>query len=661
MIKCKLLKKTLSVAVAATMLGATLFTGNTASTASAATSDPLISNKECDSTSTYIQTFMQSDYLKDGYNAFELKYEYLDLGTLEGNEEVTSYNDTFRFLVFDSNWGGWIPTSVGLNDYDKTGAVTPELGVEYTVRVPFRAIERKLPTGTPALGINLELAPISDCKVKIHSLSYTEVEVDSESVVMEGAWHKTNNASDTEAVYGSMKVTDGFAYVSTNPWNIGVSGLDVHQFSKPIIAVTVEYGEIANAPIYPQAEVLGADGTPIKANYPQVSEAGEVTYLTNIPQSTKSVTLAYDTCTVKKVEIYDEGESYVTTVNDLTNENIIKNMGAGWNLGNALESVSDDGKTGETLWGNPVINKRTFKLVAAAGFKTVRIPLSFVDAVKVNGDSYTIDETRFNAILARVKEVVDMARDYDLFVVIGLQHDGSEGVTGMWLDVDAANQKGIRDAFADVWGRIANEFKDYDQHLIFESMNEVMESGNYGTPKDTTWDNINYLNQSFVDVVRGIDGNNATRFLLVPGYNTNIDQTVTDMFVLPQYNNSSERIMVSVHFYDPYDFTLNTGAGSKTTLSFADINAIGTQFGKLKTKFVDKGIPVVVGEIGAMNKNNLTQIQRYLSEVVAQAKANGLGYIYWDNGYTGENGMGLWNRYTYAQSELGKTVLPILP
>ena len=351
MIKRKTFKKALSVVLSAAMLGVTLFAGNTASTVNAATSDPLISTQEC---TGYIGTYLQSDYMQNDYNAFELKYEYTDLGTLEEDDEV-GYNDTLRFLVFDNNWGGWNPTRIGPNGCDKTEAVTVEVGKEYTVYVPFREIERKLSTDAPALGINFEMGEIAGCKVMVKSLSYTEIELESESVVMEGAWKKTGIEGDTEKDYGSMKVTDGYAKVFANPWNIEVSGLDVHQFTKPIAAVTVEYdsAKITNGPIYPQSEVLDKDGNPIVANYPQVSEAGEVTYLTYLPQDTKSVTLAYDTCTVKKVEIYDEAESVATTVNNLTNEDIIEAMGAGWNLGNALDAVTEDGKTDETAWGNP--------------------------------------------------------------------------------------------------------------------------------------------------------------------------------------------------------------------------------------------------------------------------------------------------------------------
>lgn len=654
MIRSKKLRKILSVVMSAAMLGTTLLAGDTAS---ATESDSLVSG-EYDGGYNYIQTFMKSDYLNGGNNAFQIKFEYTELGTVDADDDL-GYNNSLQFLVFDTSWGGWNPTAIGPNGYDQTAAVEPEKNVEYTVTVPFSVIEGKLSTDNQAYGINLQTGGVTGSKIKINSLSYISEERISSPVVIEGAWTKTGNVEDTEEDYGTMSVKSGSAYVSTNAWNIAVSGLDVDDFTSPIVAVTVEYGEIENGPIYPQAEVLNSEGNPIVQNYPQVSAAGDVTYLTSIPKTTQSLTLAYDTCTVKKVEIYDEDEDYSTTVDDLTNATITEAMGAGWNLGNALDAVTDDGVTDETAWGNPVINKRLFKVVSEAGFKTVRIPVSWVDGVTVNGDNYTINN-KFDTILDRVQKVVDMARDYDMFVIINIQHDGSEGITGRWLDVDASNQTGIRAAFAEVWGKIAERFKCYDQHLIFESMNEVMEEGNYDTPIDTTWTNINTLNQLFVDTVRGTGCNNLTRFLLVPGYNTNIDQTDTDKFEMPEYNNSTAYEMVSVHFYDPYNFTLNTGDGSKTTTTTAERNAIGTQFNKMKTKFVDNGIPVVVGEFGAVDKNNHSAIKTYISRVVSEAKAKGLGYIYWDNGYTGENGMGLWNRYTYAQSELGKVLIPVL-
>lgn len=670
----KITKKILGVGLSAAMLATTMFTGGVASAEAA---DGNLINVPAQETgdATYIATFMKSDYLGGGRTGFEISFKYTELGTL-ADDNTLGYNDTFEFLVFDSNWGGWNRTTVGPNGVDKTAEceVTQadvDNGTVFTATVPFSVIESKLTGGGQANGINLQTGGIGTTKVTITSLKYvTGAEQKSEDVLLEGAWHKTGE--DEEADFGTMEVKSGTAFVSANAWNIAVSGFSVKDFKKPIVAVTVNYKDITKT-IYPQSEILDSNYEPVEPNYPQVSEDGDVTYLTYIPKDMTSMILAYDTCTVKTVEIYDEAEKFTKPIKNLKNDTIISNMGAGWNLGNALDAIeeikdADDKVIGAvenpTAWGNPEVNKRLFKQVSAAGFKTARIPVSWIGAVSVNGDNYTIDEDQFARILELTKDTVDMAIDYNMFAIINIQHDGGENVTGQWLDIDAGNQTGIRKAFKEVWRRLAVAFKDYDQHLIFESMNEVMEQGNYGAPKDSTWENINALNKSFVETVRGEADSNATRFLLMPGYNTNITQTINGYnngkFKIPTYNNSTEYEMVSVHYYDPYNFTLNTGAGSTTAITTTDLDAVVEQFSLLYSTFVANNIPVVIGEFGAVNKGNYDAIRQYTNEVVTDAKLFGIGYAYWDNGYTGEYGSALWNRYTYAQTRLGKEIIPVL-
>ncbi len=661
MAQSKKIKKVLSLVMSAAVLGSTVFTGLPAQAAQAEDSDLLISNKEVTGSGEFIENFQRSDYTKGGRNGFEVTFEYTKIGTL-ASDNTLGFNDSLQFVVYDAAYNGWNPTKIGPTGYDLEEKLeTVEPNTKYTVKVPFSDIESKLSTGGQVMGINIQTGGIGDSVIKIDSLKYTVGTVESKPVVIEGAWKKT---SDPQKDFGSLSVTEGNAYVTANEWNVLVSGFSVAAFKEPTVAVTVEYEGIGDTPIYPQSEILNAQTyEPLVPNYPQISKDGEVTHLTKLEdKSIDEMVLAFDTGTVKKVEIYDAAEDKATQVTDLTNATIVKAMGAGWNLGNALDSVDDTGATGETLWGNPEISKRLFKVIAASNIKTVRIPVTWVDAVSVNGASYEINESRFNAILNRVQEVVDMARAYDLFVIINIQHDGGEGITNRWLDVAASNQTGIRRAFTDVWTRIAQKFADYDQHLIFESMNEVMESGNYGMPSATTYRNINTLNQNFVTAVRGQNSAaNQKRFLMVPGYNTNIDATVADNgFVMPAYNESTEYEIVSVHFYDPYNFTLNEGSDGTTKLTDSDLQNIDTQFDKLKTKFIDKGIPVVVGEFAAVDKNNYSEIARYISKVVESAKSRGIGYAYWDNGYTGSFGMGLWDRYTYGQTTLGKTVIPLL-
>lgn len=655
-------KKIMSLALATLMAGATIASGvPAAKQAKAADTADIITNTTVQGDGTYIATCLKENYLPQGYNQVELSYTY---ESVDSSVAAKLASDTFDFVVFDTSWGGWNPVPVG-------PGTTPEKGDTFTVTVPISNIENALATGNPVNGFNLQTGnDLGTTTVKINSFKYVKGEVKSEPITLEGSWTKTESSENPG---GEFKLTQGFAVCYPNGWNIPVNGFSVATFEKPIVAVTVNYTDVTET-IYPQAEVLNADGQAFEPNYPQITEDGQVTYLTYIPKDTTEIILAYADCTVTKIEIYDEAEDYLEPTEKLTNADIIANLGAGWNLGNALESTTN-GEVGETLWGNPVVNKRLFKEVAAAGFKSVRIPFSCISAVNVNGNNITVDSTKLAAIIDRLDEVVNMALDYDLFVVIDLHHDGSEGVTGKWLDVATTNTTKIdqmKNAFATIWRAIATKFQNCDQHVIFESMNEVMESGVYGTPKDTTWKNINELNQLFVETVREtVTGKNQNRFLVVPGYNTDINQTVTNKFELPLNPISeedeeageeanSDYIMVDAHFYDPYEFTIATDGDSRDTVSDAEIKNIATQFKKMHDTFTAKGTPVIIGEFGAVYKNNLEEIEKYTKAVVKQAKENGLGYFYWDNGYSGENGYALWNRYTYARTALGKVLIPIL-
>ena len=234
-----------------------------------------------------------------------------------------------------------------------------------------------------------------------------------------------------------------------------------------------------------------------------------------------------------------------SSFDDLDQTEIVEAMGAGWNLGNQLEA-SVDGTPYETAWGNPTITQDLIDAVKAAGFDTVRIPVSYLNKIGSAPD-YTIDSTW----LDRVQEVVDMCIDNDMFVIINIHGDGYNSVSGSWLLCNGSDQTTIKAKYEAVWEQIANRFADYDEHLIFESMNEEFD-GTYGTPNTTYYDNINDYNQIFVDTVRNTGSNNAKRWLLIPGWNTDIWYTAGDYgFELPTDNYrssdiSSNRIMISV-------------------------------------------------------------------------------------------------------------------
>lgn len=335
-------------------------------------------------------------------------------------------------------------------------------------------------------------------------------------------------------------------------------------------------------------------------------------------------------------------------------ENMVNAMGAGWNLGNSMDAYSGSGAS-ETAWGNPKITKELIDSVKSAGFKTIRIPVSYLGKVDEN-NNYVIDQSW----LDRLKEIVDYATDDGMYVIINIHHDGNNDRNyGAWIDCSASDQTKVQEKFRRMWEQIADCFKGYGDKLIFESMNEIHEEDNWNsTPKKSTfYDNLNALNQIFVDTVRASGGSNSTRWLLIPGYNTNIDGTVGGSFKLPS-DSASGRLMVSVHYYDPYDFALNEGSqiykwgndaskGKKTNWGHEDY--VEQQMQKLYNVFTSKGIPVIIGEYGAIDKTwsdtASSEYRRYYFEYVAKSAVNhGCVPVYWDNGYDGKNGFALFDR-----------------
>ncbi len=346
---------------------------------------------------------------------------------------------------------------------------------------------------------------------------------------------------------------------------------------------------------------------------------------------------------------------------DLSQYEIVEAMGAGWNLGNTLEANSN-GTPNETCWGNPKASPALMKLIKNSGFNTIRIPVSYLDKIG-SAPSYKIDATW----LARVKEVIDMALAEDLYVITNIHGDGYHGVTGGWLLCDANNQDEIKAKYKEFWKQIATEFKDYDEHLIFESMNEVFDGtyewqANGGAyPNANYYNNINDYNKIFVETVRPISVNNAKRWLLIPGWNTDIDITSEARgFKIPEdkyldKSVSGKRLMISVHYYAPWDLcgddtdagvtrwgdeawkkdskkctTYGQGANSESTMS--------GQFDKLKNWFTGKGYPVIVGEYGTVDKTafdaeNAEYTAYWTKTLCENARRVGAVPVLWDNGH----------------------------
>jgi endoglucanase len=348
---------------------------------------------------------------------------------------------------------------------------------------------------------------------------------------------------------------------------------------------------------------------------------------------------------------------------------IVAEMGAGWNLGNQLEANAN-GYPSETAWGQPAVTQALIDKVKAAGFKTIRIPVSYLRHIG-SGPDYTINPSWLN----RIQEVVNYAYNRGLYVMINMHGDGYKTINGSWLICESSSQATIKAKYQRVWQQVANKFKNYDQHLILESMNEEFD-GQYGRPTQPCYSNINSYNQIFVDTVRKTGGNNSSRWLLVPGWNTNIDYTAgnygfvlpTDQYRSPSIPSNERRIMISVHHYSPWDFageesgTITQWGRAATnpsrTSTWGQEDYLDSQLKKMYDTFVTKGYPVVVGEYGAIDKSSFdSSNNRYRADfaraVAATAKKYGAAAVYWDNGENGQYGFGLFNRRSYVVTQQG--------
>jgi endoglucanase len=334
----------------------------------------------------------------------------------------------------------------------------------------------------------------------------------------------------------------------------------------------------------------------------------------------------------------------------------------GWNLGNTLDSHRD-GIAGETTWGNPLINQEIMNGVKAAGFDIIRIPVTWMGHIR-DAPDHRISVLR----LQRVAEVVEMAHKAGLKVIINLHHDGSTPSLGReygWLSVsksykNRAEYARITYKFARVWDQIALYFQNYGDWLMFEPMNEIHDGGwGWSTefkmfPMQQT-EIVNKWNQVFVDRVRASGGNNAERYLLIPAYCTIPQQTLADTFIIPQ-DTAQDKLIVKFHYYDPSEFSIESRRASWGTEE--ERQKVDTDFAPFKTQYIDKNIPVVIGEAGAVLQLHPNDQAReaqarqnrynYTQHVFTVAAKYGLVPIYWDNGLTTGNGekFGLFDRRT---------------
>ena len=322
---------------------------------------------------------------------------------------------------------------------------------------------------------------------------------------------------------------------------------------------------------------------------------------------------------------------------DMTTMQITKDMGIGINLGNTFESCGDwiwewgdhTVKSYETAWGSPVIEKGMIEGIKKEGFDVMRLPVHWFNLMS---DDYTISADYMD----RVKQVVDWALDAKLYVILNIHHDEKDFFKNV-----PTNTKETLKNYKKIWTQIAETFKDYDDYLIFESLNEEACWGDVynqwsgsDNGKKEVFDYTYQLNQAFVDVVRQSGGNNPERHLLLAGYCTDTDLTCDSMYQLPK--DPANRFAVSIHYYNPSTFTIleedaDWGKAQSTWGTQAEIQDLNNKFDKMKATFIDKGIPIIIGEYGATTKNkDMDSVRNFLYSVCKASYDRSMVPVLWD-------------------------------
>lgn len=301
-----------------------------------------------------------------------------------------------------------------------------------------------------------------------------------------------------------------------------------------------------------------------------------------------------------------------------------KKLGVGWNLGNTLEACEKGseekmGLESEAYWGNPYTTKKTIEAVKNAGFKTVRIPITWAPHL---GDApdYKIDEDW----LARVKQIVDWVLECDMYAVINVHHDDA-----FWLVTDKESEEKSIEILTKIWAQLAEEFKDYDERLIFDIMNEPRVVGAeeewYGT--DEYREVVNNLHKKAVETIRKSGGNNETRFLMLSTYAAKEHKENVEALVLPD----DEYLLVTIHFY--YGTAHQSEfLDCEKKLSLKDKIEIYKTFRLMYDTFISKGIGVVNGEFGWTDRENKGYLREKANFYVETASKFGIPCFVWDNG-----------------------------
>jgi len=325
---------------------------------------------------------------------------------------------------------------------------------------------------------------------------------------------------------------------------------------------------------------------------------------------------------------------------------IVDDMGIGWTLADSFECYNPNVKIMTNpdeqlkLYGNEVPTKQLITSIKKSGFKTIRIPITWMHFMDESG---TVNPVWMN----RVKEVVNWIIKSKLYCIINVDNDGAPG---FWLSQGISS----KDKFVYLWTQIANEFKNYNEYLIFESMGQIR----YRIGNNDDYITLLTLNQAFVDTVRNTGGKNSDRLLIVVGMNQDPDLTCTSSYKIPI--DPSKKLAISLYYFQPLPFAMEPHDNLWTyyvdgvPYVTQSLNIWGSQyeykelfifFQNFKEIFVDKGYPIIISEVGVLTEDikEINSIREYLYSVFSISREfSGIMACLWD---TSNKKYGIMNYY----------------
>lgn len=426
------------------------------------------------------------------------------------------------------------------------------------------------------------------------------------------------------------------------------------------VPVSAEGGKVTVTLASTEAPKVAASAAWIQADESRAMTERTMTFNVAANHSTSpreaELTFTVDNLT-EKVAVMQNGAEVSETggIGGNTPEEIALSMGMGWNLGNQMDAYNNN-VASETAWGNPKATPELFVKLREAGISTVRIPVTWLGKVGAAPD-YKIEA----AWLDRVAELVGYAHAAGLNVIINIHHDGAD--SAHWLNIkraatDETFNAAVVAQLTAMWQQIARRFSAEGSYLMFEAFNEIHDGGwGWGDNRKDggkQYLTLNGWNQAVVDAIRSAGGENATRWIGVPAYCTNADLSFDSHFKMPA--DPAGRLMLALHNYDPYDYTLEAkfsewGHTGKDVASYGTEKDIEQTLSKIKTSWIDKGVPVYFGEMGCVHRSasRAEAFRLYYLEYFCKACRQYLiPPVYWDNGSTGAGRecSGLFNRTT---------------